>query len=130
MYQPDSILYQHTVFCQTGLPYRDPGHDARATLAPGQPATALPDPDFHRLERTSFAWRTIRPNMEPCHRKATELPGGLSIPALLRAATGGSTMLSTLPPNPSFLPSRQASEGRHSSVRATRACRRSGVLEG
>ena len=22
---PDSILYQHTVFCQTGLPYRDPG---------------------------------------------------------------------------------------------------------
>ena len=23
---PDSILYQHTVFCQTGLPYRDPGN--------------------------------------------------------------------------------------------------------
>lgn len=23
---PDSITYQHTVFCQTGLPYRDPGH--------------------------------------------------------------------------------------------------------
>jgi Plasmid encoded RepA protein len=23
---PASILYQHTVFCQTGLPYRDPGH--------------------------------------------------------------------------------------------------------
>jgi hypothetical protein len=23
---PDSILYQHTVFCQTGLPYRDPGY--------------------------------------------------------------------------------------------------------
>jgi hypothetical protein len=22
---PDSILYQHTVMCQTGLPYRDPG---------------------------------------------------------------------------------------------------------
>lgn len=22
---PDSILYQHTVFCQTGLPYRNPG---------------------------------------------------------------------------------------------------------
>jgi hypothetical protein len=22
---PDSITYQHTVFCQTGLPYRDPG---------------------------------------------------------------------------------------------------------
>jgi replication initiator protein len=22
----DSITYQHTVFCQTGLPYRDPGH--------------------------------------------------------------------------------------------------------
>ena len=22
---PDSIAYQHTVFCQTGLPYRDPG---------------------------------------------------------------------------------------------------------
>ena len=22
---PDAILFQHTVFCQTGLPYRDPG---------------------------------------------------------------------------------------------------------
>jgi hypothetical protein len=26
---PDSILYQHTVFCQTGLPYRDPGDNVR-----------------------------------------------------------------------------------------------------
>jgi hypothetical protein len=26
---PDSILYMHTVFCQTGLPYRDPGSDVR-----------------------------------------------------------------------------------------------------
>jgi hypothetical protein len=26
---PDSILYQHTVFCQTGLPYRDPGDAVR-----------------------------------------------------------------------------------------------------
>ena len=26
---PESILFQHTVFCQTGLPYRDPGDDAR-----------------------------------------------------------------------------------------------------
>lgn len=25
--QPSSILYQHTIFCQTGLPYRDPGDD-------------------------------------------------------------------------------------------------------
>lgn len=24
-----SLLYQHTVFCQTSLPYRDPGNDAR-----------------------------------------------------------------------------------------------------
>lgn len=24
-----SILYQHTVFCQTGMPYRDPGDEAR-----------------------------------------------------------------------------------------------------
>ncbi|MBE7213014.1 MAG: hypothetical protein INR65_18535, partial [Gluconacetobacter diazotrophicus] len=24
---PASILYQHTVMCQTGLPYRDPGAD-------------------------------------------------------------------------------------------------------
>lgn len=24
---PDSILYQHTVFCQTGLPYRNPGEE-------------------------------------------------------------------------------------------------------
>jgi hypothetical protein len=29
--QPDaqSLLYQHTVFCQTSLPYRNPGDDAR-----------------------------------------------------------------------------------------------------
>lgn len=26
---PQSILYQHTVFCQTGLPYRNPGDDVR-----------------------------------------------------------------------------------------------------
>ena len=26
---PDEILYQHTVFCQTGLPYRDPGPSCR-----------------------------------------------------------------------------------------------------
>ena len=26
---PDSITYQHTVFCQTGLPYRDPGSEVR-----------------------------------------------------------------------------------------------------
>ena len=26
---PDSIPYQHTVFCQTGLPYRDPGSEVR-----------------------------------------------------------------------------------------------------
>jgi hypothetical protein len=29
-----------------------------ATLATGRPATVLPGPDFHRLERASFAWRT------------------------------------------------------------------------
>jgi hypothetical protein len=29
--QPDlqTLLYQHTVFCQTSLPYRDPGEEAR-----------------------------------------------------------------------------------------------------
>lgn len=27
---PETILYQHTVFCQTGLPYRDPGKDSRS----------------------------------------------------------------------------------------------------
>jgi len=26
---PGEILYQHTVFCQAGLPYRDPGDDVR-----------------------------------------------------------------------------------------------------
>ena len=26
---PEAILYQHTVFCQTGLPYRDPGKALR-----------------------------------------------------------------------------------------------------
>ena len=26
---PDAILFQHTVFCQTGLPYRNPGDAVR-----------------------------------------------------------------------------------------------------
>jgi hypothetical protein len=26
---PDPILYMHTVMCQTGLPYRNPGDDVR-----------------------------------------------------------------------------------------------------
>ena len=26
---PESPLFQHTVFCQTGLPYRDPGEATR-----------------------------------------------------------------------------------------------------
>jgi hypothetical protein len=31
-----------------------------ATLARGRLATALPPPDFHRLESASFAWRTVK----------------------------------------------------------------------
>ena len=27
--EPGAILYTHTVFCQTGLPYRNPGKDMR-----------------------------------------------------------------------------------------------------
>ena len=27
--EPEDITYQHTVFCQTGLPYRNPGDDVR-----------------------------------------------------------------------------------------------------
>jgi len=30
MNDPEKITYQHTVFCQTGLPYRDPGDDVRS----------------------------------------------------------------------------------------------------
>src|SRR5512144_877326 len=26
---PESLLFQHTVFCQVGLPYRDPGEHVR-----------------------------------------------------------------------------------------------------
>src|SRR5580704_14530527 len=32
--------------------------DGRATLTARRPATALPGPDFHRLDRASLAWRT------------------------------------------------------------------------
>src|ERR1700693_5655968 len=32
--------------------------DGRATLAASWPATALPGPDFHRLDRASLTWRT------------------------------------------------------------------------
>ncbi len=36
-----------------------------ATLATGRPATALPGPDFHRLECASFAWRTDNRLLDP-----------------------------------------------------------------
>ena len=30
---PESLLFQHTVFCQVGLPYRDPGNHVREWIA-------------------------------------------------------------------------------------------------
>ena len=36
---PDAILFQHTVFCQTGLPYRNPGEAVR--IGSGRTATSL-----------------------------------------------------------------------------------------
>ena len=27
---PEAILYQHSILCQTGLPYRNPGDDVRS----------------------------------------------------------------------------------------------------
>ena len=32
---PDAILFQHTVFCQTGLPYRNPGRACGMGAAEG-----------------------------------------------------------------------------------------------
>ena len=42
----------------------------------GQPAPALPEPDFHRLEHASFAWRTISHNMEPMAQTDNRSPQG------------------------------------------------------
>ena len=28
--RPEAILYQHSILCQTGLPYRNPGDDVRS----------------------------------------------------------------------------------------------------
>ena len=36
---PDAILFQHTVFCQTGLPYRNPGESC-ADMGADETATA------------------------------------------------------------------------------------------
>jgi hypothetical protein len=54
-----------------------------ATLARGRLATALPSPDFHRLESASFAWRTVTtfytylhltPSWPPPGRQAWQSP--------------------------------------------------------
>ena len=48
--------------------------DACATLATGRPATALPGPDFHRLERASFL----------AHEQEVTIPWGIGQLRLVR----------------------------------------------
>jgi hypothetical protein len=47
--------------------------DDHATLATGRRATTLPWPDFHRLERASFAWRTDNVERFIVHRRGAQV---------------------------------------------------------
>ena len=57
----------HTIAVYASWPSLPAAH---ATLATERPATALPGPVFHRLDRASLAWRTV----ELIHKTAS-LPG-------------------------------------------------------
>src|SRR5215471_10255594 len=48
--------------------------DDHATLATRRPASALPGPDFHRLDRTSLAWRTHIPAHASADSPRSERP--------------------------------------------------------
>lgn len=61
---PDSLAYQHSVFCQTGMPYRDPGDDVRVWERSQGAATLkifageLADPKQKRLVEVGLPWGT------------------------------------------------------------------------
>ena len=48
--------------------------DDHATLATRRPASALPGPDFHRLDRASLAWRTHIPAHPSADSPRSERP--------------------------------------------------------
>lgn len=104
---PESILYQHTVFCQTGLPYRDPGHDAlswerlNGSIHLKVYAGEAMDPERGRLVQLGLPWGA-KPRLILAHLNAEALRTGSptvevddSLRAFvkrLRLDTGGRTM--------------------------------------
>jgi len=104
---PESILYQHTVFCQTGLPYRDPGQEAlvwerlNGNVHLEVSAGKAMDPERGRLVQLGLPWGA-KPRLILAHLNAEALRTGSptvevddSLTAFvkrLRLDTGGRTM--------------------------------------
>jgi hypothetical protein len=65
-----SILYQHTVFCQTGLPYRNPGDLAN------MPLEYLKDANYSRYKLA----REVREILQPGKMLSVELRRWLLVP--------------------------------------------------
>jgi hypothetical protein len=78
---PDSVLYQHTVFCQTGLPYRDPGDNVRiwqrsqgAVCLEVQAGRAL-HPELYEFVDIGLPWGT-KPRLILAHLNSEALKHG------------------------------------------------------
>jgi Plasmid encoded RepA protein len=75
------LAFQHTVFCQTGLPYRDPGDDVRlwkreqgTTLLQVQ-AGYVADPETRQMVEVGLPWGT-KPRLILAHLNAEALRQG------------------------------------------------------
>jgi hypothetical protein len=77
----ERLAYQHTIFCQTGLPYRDPGDDVRewkrkqgAAVLQVQ-AGEIADPTTQDLRKVGLPWGT-KPRLILAHLNAEALRQG------------------------------------------------------
>lgn len=81
---PDSITYQHTVFCQTGLPYRDPGSEVREWEREQGTASLLieagkaKDPDSGKWIELGLPFGP-KPRLILCYLNAQALKTGSSV---------------------------------------------------
>jgi hypothetical protein len=75
------VCFQHSVFCQTGLPYRDPGADVRlwereqGNVTLRIEAGAIPDPATGKYVDVSLPWGT-KPRLILAHLNAEALRQG------------------------------------------------------
>lgn len=81
---PESITYQHTVFCQTGLPYRDPGPQVREWEREQGTASLLieagkaKDPDSGKWIELGLPFGP-KPRLILCYLNAQALKTGSSV---------------------------------------------------